>query len=220
MSTVVVADQVRIPSWVNDLESFRRWSRSPDYPERGWVSFLDGEIWVDTNMEQLFSHNRIKTCLTVVLAGLAESEQIGYYFSDRVSLNNEAVNLSTEPGGLYCSFDSLEKKRLRLVEGVEEGFVELEGTPDIVIEVVSSFSVRKDTKILRDLYWRAGIPEYWLIDARKPPLQFDILRRTAKGYVVTRRQRGWLPSKVLGRSFLLESQPDPLGHPQFFLRTQ
>ena len=45
------------------------------YPERGWVSFLDGEIWVDTDMEQLFSHNRVKTCFTIVLGGLAEAIQ-------------------------------------------------------------------------------------------------------------------------------------------------
>jgi hypothetical protein len=50
MSTIVIADQVRIPSWVSDQESFRRWSRSDDYPEKGWVSFRDGEIWVDPHI--------------------------------------------------------------------------------------------------------------------------------------------------------------------------
>jgi Uma2 family endonuclease len=218
MSTVVVADQVRIPSWVNDLESFRRWSRSDDYPERGWVSFLEGEIWVDTNMEQLFTHNRVKTCYTVVLGGLVEAEESGYYFSDRASLSNETANLSTESDGTFCSFGAIRDKRVTLVEGVEEGFVEIEGTPDMVMEIVSTNSVRKDTKVLRGLYWRAGIPEYWLIDARKTPLQFDILRWTERGYSATRRKDGWLKSRVFGRFFLLETRPDRLGHPQFFLR--
>src|SRR5207249_7134100 len=104
MTTVVVADRVRIPSWVNDLESFRRWARSDGYPERGWVSYLQGEIWVDTSMEQLFSHNRVKTCYTVVLGGIAETEQAGYWFSDRVALSHEGASLSTAPDGCYCSF--------------------------------------------------------------------------------------------------------------------
>src|SRR5262249_47411770 len=147
MSTVVVADQVRIPSWVNDLESFRRWSRSDDYPDRGWVSFLDSEIWVDTSMEQLFTHNRVKTRFTVVLAGIAESEELGYYFSDRAFLSNEAANLATEADGTFCSFGAIADKRVSLVEGVEEGHVEIEGTPDMVLEVVSTRSVRKDTKV-------------------------------------------------------------------------
>jgi Uma2 family endonuclease len=218
MSTVVIAEQVRIPSWVNDLEAFRRWARSDDYPERGWVSFLDGEIWVDTHMEQLFSHNRVKTAFTIALGGLADSEQLGYYFSDRASLSNERVNLATEPDGSFCSFDAVQKKRVILVEGVEEGFVEIDGAPDMVLEVVSTYSVRQDTKVLRRLYWKAGITEYWLVDARKKALQFDILRWTERGYAATRRRDGWLKSKVFGRSFLLESRPDRLGNPQYTLR--
>ena len=218
MSTVVVADQVRIPSWVNDLESFRRWSRSDDYPEQGWVSFLDGEIWVDTHMEQLFSHNRVKTQFAVVLGGLVENEGLGYYFSDRAALSNEPANLSTEADGTFCSFGGIESGRVRLVEGVEEGHVEIEGTPDMVLEVVSTRSIRKDTKKLRGLYWRAGVPEYWLVDARKTPLQFDVLRWTERGYSATRRKQGWLRSKVFRRAFLLETKPDRLGHPQFVLR--
>src|SRR6516165_6168127 len=157
MSVIVIADQVRIPSWVSDLESFRRWSRSDDYPERGWVSFLDGEIWVDMSMEQLFTHNRVKTEFTVVLGGLLKHEELGYYFSDRVLLTNESANLSTEPDGTFCSFRAIQDKRIFLVEGLEEGHVEIEGAPDMVLEVVSRYSVRKDTKILRNLYWRTGI---------------------------------------------------------------
>ena len=218
MSVIVIADQVRIPSWVSDLESFRRWSRSDDYPERGWVSFLDGEIWVDMSMEQLFTHNRVKTEFTVVLGGLLKHEELGYYFSDRVLLTNESANLSTEPDGTFCSFRAIQDKRIFLVEGLEEGHVEIEGAPDMVLEVVSRYSVRKDTKLLRNLYWRTGIPEYWLVDARKAPVQFDILRWGERGYSATRRQKGWLKSKVFGRSFLLETEPDRLGHPQFFLR--
>lgn len=218
MSTIVIADQVRIPSWVNDLESFRRWSRSDDYPERGWISFFDGEIWVDMDMEQLFFHNRVKTQFAIVLGGLVEGEELAYYFSDRAPLINESANLATEPDGTFCSFGAIENKRVNLVEGLEEGHVEMEGTPDMVLEVVSRHSVRKDTKILRKLYWCAGIPEYWLVDARKPPLQFDILSWTERGYSATRRRQGWLKSKVFARSFLLETKPDRLGNPQFFLR--
>ncbi len=218
MSTVVISDQVRIPSWVSDLGSFRRWSQSDDYPEKGWVSFLDGEIWVDTHMEQLFTHNQVKTEFTVVLAGLVKREERGYYFSDRTALSNKEANLSTEPDGTFCSFAAVEDRRVRLVEGVQGGYVEIEGSPDMVLEVVSTYSIRKDTKILRYLYSCAGIPEYWLIDARKTPLQFDILRWTERGYSAARRRQGWLKSKVFGQSFLLETKTDRLGHPQFLLR--
>ena len=74
------------------------------------------------------------------------------------------------------------------MEGAVKGFKEFEGTPDMVLEVVSATSVRKDTEILRDLYWRAGIQEYWLVDARGDEPLFSILRHTARGYAATCRR--------------------------------
>jgi Uma2 family endonuclease len=168
-------------------------------------------------MEQLFSHNRIKTHLTAVLALLIEREHLGYFFSDRTAFANKAADLATEPDGTFVSYAAITTGRLRLVKGKTLGYVELEGTPDMVLEVISKKSVTKDTKILRRLYWQAGVPEYWLIDARKDVVQFDILRWTERGYITTRRHEGWLKSKVFGRFFQLETKPDPLGHPKFFL---
>jgi Uma2 family endonuclease len=39
----------------------------------------------------------------------------------------------------------------------------------MVLEVVSASSVEPDTQTLRELYWAAGIKEYWLVDARGGP---------------------------------------------------
>jgi Uma2 family endonuclease len=220
MCAVVVSDQVRIPSWVSDLGTFRRWAKSDSYPERGWVSFLDGEVWVDPHVEQLFTHNLVKTCYTVSVGGLIETEDRGYYFSDRCLLSNEIANLSTEPDGTFCSWQAVKEGLVRLVEGEEEGFVELEGSPDMALEIVSAYSVRKDRVILRDLYWRAKVTEYWLVDVRRVPIQFDILRWTHRGYVATRRKLGWVRSKVLEHSFLLEANSDRLGHPRYLLRVE
>lgn len=220
MSEVNVADQVCIPSSICDLESFREWAKSEDYPERGWVSFLDGVVWVDMSMEQLFTHNRAKTCYSNVLSPIVENEELGYYFSDRVSLANVLANLSTEPDGMFCSFEGIKEGRVELVEAAGEGYVEISGTPEMVLEVVSRYSVRKDTDVLRDLYHRAEIPEYWLVDVRKEPIQFDILRLNGRGYVATRKQKGWIKSRVFGRSFLLETKADRLGNPRYFLRVE
>jgi Uma2 family endonuclease len=62
------------------------------------------------------------------------------------------------------------------------------------------------------------VPEYWLVDVRKPPIQFDILRWTNRGYVTTRRKDGWVRSRVLEHAFLLEVEQDRLGHPRYLLR--
>jgi len=217
MGAVVIADKVRIPAWVVDLESFRRWARSEEFPDRGRFSYLRGEVWVDLSMEQLFSHNQVKTEYTVVVGGLVRSVNLGYFFSDRTSLSNPSADLFTEPDGLFVSWEALRSGRIRLVEGAEEGFVELEGTPDMVLEIISPTSVRKDTVVMRELYWHAGIAEFWLVDARGQAPRFEILRHTPEGYVATEAVDGFLPSAVFGKAFQLTQQTDPLGHPHFTL---
>ena len=101
------------------------------------------------------------------------------------------------------------------MERESQGIMELEGTPDQVLEVVSKTSVRKDTVLLRDLYFKAGIPEYWLVDARKSPARFDIYRHTADGYVATRRRDGWLKSAVFGKQFRFVESKDRFGDPAY-----
>ena len=220
MVPIIMEEIGQIPPDIVDLESFRRWSRSRGDAQRGWVSFLNGEIWVDTSMEQPFVHNRVKTQLTIMLGGLVEGKELGYYFSDGVLLSNEEANLSTEPDGSFCSFAAIESERVSLVEGTKVGYVEIEGTPDMVLEVVSRSSVDKDTVVLRQAYAEAGIREYWLVDGRQEPLRFDILRRSARGYVASRKRSGWLRSEVFDRWFRLTQQPGSDGFPLFTLDMQ
>jgi hypothetical protein len=169
------------------------------------------------SLEQCFSHNQVKTKFIMKLGTLVESAQLGYFCADGQHLSHPDADLSAQPAGIFASWDSVRSGRVRLIEGATEGYVDLEGTPDMVLEIVSPKSVRKDTAVLRDLYWRAGIPEYWLVDARGESPRFDIFRRTARGYVATRRQDGWLKSAVFGRAFQLTRQTDPLGHPLYTL---
>jgi hypothetical protein len=122
MTAIVLATgQGRIPGWVKNLKSFRRWAKSKDFPRVGWFSYLDGELWVDTSMEQLITHNRAKTQYTVVVGGFVEKEELGYYFSDRALLTNRLAGLSTEPAGLFVSFDSLTGGRAKLVKSSADG---------------------------------------------------------------------------------------------------
>jgi Uma2 family endonuclease len=214
---VVERDSVSIPAWVDDLESFRRWARSDEFPEAGRICFLDGEVWVDMSKEQAFWHNQVKGEFTLVLYGLVKKLRLGRYVTDGMRLSNELANFSSVPDGLFASTETFRNSQLRLVEGVEEDYVELQGTPDLVLEIVSTGSVEKDTKRLRDLYWRAGIPEYWIVDVRGERLSFEILRHTAKGYVATRNVGGWLKSSVFGKSFRLTRRTDEDGNPEYEL---
>ena len=90
----------------------------------------------------------------------------------------------------------------------------------MTIEIVSKTSQRKDKELLRELYWKAGIAEYWLVDALNDPAQFDILVHTSTGYSLTPNDDGWVKSSVLEREFRLVKGADPLGHPQFVVEVR
>jgi Uma2 family endonuclease len=98
--------------------------------------------------------------------------------------------------------------------------LEVIGSPDMVLEVVSPSSRQKDTVILRDLYWRAGVREYWLAERRHQDVTFDILRHGARGYSAARKQAGWVKSSLLGRSFKLIREPDDEAGPVYTLAVQ
>jgi Uma2 family endonuclease len=202
---------------VVDHATFRRWRASADVPEKAArICYLHGELWVDLSTEQYFWHNQVKTEITQLLYRLARDNRLGRFFSDGVLLTNTAAVLSCEPDGMFVSMESFEAERVWFVEGAKAGYLEMEGTPDMVLEVVSDSSVEKDTVTLLDLYHRAGVPEYWLVDAREG-VRFDILRRTSKRYVATRKQKGWVKSSIFGRSFRLTEQADATGNPEYTL---
>ena len=213
-------DRVEIPNWVDDLEAFRRWSDDDAFPEIGQISFLKGDVWVDMSKEQLFDHNDVKSEINMALRALVKGERLGRYFSDGAFLSNEAADVANQPDGMFIAKLSVQQRRVQVVEGKRHGHVELKGTPDMVLEVVSDSSVEKDTMILRQAYAEAGIPEYWLIDARQEPARFDILRRTERGYVASRKRSGWLRSDVFDRWFRLTEQLGDDDFPSFTLDVQ
>jgi Uma2 family endonuclease len=216
MNTIVLYDDsVDIPDGISDLSGFRRWVHSDDFPETGRICFLDGRVWVDMSKEQVFTHNQLKQEFNLVIGSLVKSQRLGRFFPDGVLLTNDQAQLACQPDGTFVSVQSLKLGLARLVKGEKEGFLELDGTPDMVLEIVSASSVEKDKEILFDLYWRAGITEYWLVDARADRLGFDIFRYDARGYVATRKHGGWLKSSVFGRSFRLAQHLYEMGNPEY-----
>jgi Uma2 family endonuclease len=217
MNAIVISEQARIPTWVADLDSFRRWARSEAFPEHGQFSYLNGDLWVDLSMERA-AHNQIKEAIAFAVTLMIKERRLGLYFGDGMLLTNLDASLATEPDGMFLSNEALEAGRVALEEGGDSQ--EVLGTPDMVLEVVSKTSVRKDTVVLRDLYWKAGIPEYWLVETRDNRAQLDILRYTSSKYVTTRKQGGWVKSGLFGRSFRLTPEQTLHGVPRYSLASR
>jgi Uma2 family endonuclease len=211
------AQQISVPVQVTDLEAFRRWTDSDDFPDDVRIWWLKGEVWIDMSNEQIFTHVRVKTEITTVLHLLAKQEQLGLYFTDGLLLSNFAADISGNPDGLFLSTVTLASDRIRLIEGRDGGFTELQGSPDMVLEIISKSSVNKDDVVLRQAYWEADVSEYWIVDVRKEAIRFDILRCAKRGYTTTRKQDGWVKSAVFGKSFRLVLRAGLGGHPDYSL---
>jgi hypothetical protein len=181
--------QVDVPDWVVDIESFRRWTDADDFPEQGRIWWLRGKVWIDMSQEQIFRHLMVKNEFTFVLTGLVKAGRLGLLIPDGLLLSNFAADISGNPDATFISTTTLGSDRVRLIEGKRGDYTEVQGSPDMVLEVVSPSSVKKHTDVLRQGYWYAGVREYWLVDARKEPLQFDILRHTARGYAAAQAGR-------------------------------
>jgi Uma2 family endonuclease len=205
-----------VPEGITDIQSFRHWMDQDDFPETGNIWWLKGAVWADMSKEQIFTHADVKLEITSVLRVLAKSEKIGRVLPDGVLLTNFAGDFSGKPDGIFISNNSIDARKVVYIEGRETGYTEIQGSPDIVLEIVSRSSIGKDNVTLRQACWEAEIPEYWLVDVRNEPLQFDILRRTARGYSATRKKDGWVKSTVLVKSFRL-LQTVERGHPSFTL---
>lgn len=221
MSTVCLDTEIlTFPDSGCGLDEFRRWALSDESPNHAPVFYLAGEVWIDLSKEQIFSHNQVKLEFTCVLGTVAKKKRLGSYCSDGMLLSNAEADLSGKPDGIFVANDSFRSGKVLLIEGAESGFVEMEGSPDMVLEVVSDSSVEKDTELLKELYWKAGIREYWLVDARGERLEFDIFRRTSRGYLATPKTGGWMTSVVFKQSFRLTRRIDELGHPEFTLKSR
>ncbi len=217
IADIVINGSVHIPPWVADHDSFRRWACSENFPQRGQFFFLDGEFWVDLSMETLV-HNQIKGVIGAVLTVLALNEALGRYLGDRMMLANLAVGLSCEPDGMFISEAAIAEGRAKLEDGNES--LEVTGTPDMALEVISKTSIEKDTITLKDLYAKAGIAEYWLVDSTAQTPELVIMRLVARRYVTARKDNGWVKSNVFKRSFRLTSKLDVNKLAQFNLETK
>ncbi len=145
------------------------------------------------------------------------STRLGRYFGDGMQLSIPAVDLTTVPDGMFITYDTFSSRRIQEVTSAHQvGVVEFEGVPDMVLEVVSTSSVEKDTVTLPTLYARAGIVEFWRVDARNE-LTFEIFRLVGGVYQPTLQPDGWWWSDLFGRSFRLSQGTDPAGKPEFDL---
>lgn len=208
-SLTPAADPLRIPASARALDGFRRWARSPEFPETGRIDYLAGELEVEMSPEDLYTHGAPKAEIAAALQELIARSGLGAVFVDRARVTVPEAGesgLSAEPDVTVVLWETLDSGRVREIPsagGAAGRFIELQGPPDLIVEVVSDGSVTKDRERLPALYAAAGVPELWLVDARGAAIDFRIYDLAGSRYQEVARRGEWLTSPLLEREVRL-----------------
>ncbi|MBM82895.1 MAG: hypothetical protein CMJ78_20220 [Planctomycetaceae bacterium] len=205
--------EVTIPETAgHSLSSFRHWVQSDVFPDQGRYTYFQRELYADMSPERARSHHNVKARITATLTESVDTHDLGELLPDGQWITHDEADLSTEPDEAFASWETLESGRLRLIKSIDnEDGIELVGTPDWVLEVVSASSFKKDTQILQGAYHAAGIREYWLVAARSDVISFKILQWRQDGYAIAEATDGWSYSAVFDREFQLERFRNRIG---------
>lgn len=201
MASIFLAEeQLEIPLEIGTLSEFREWTLSPEFPEKGRIDYIDGTIEVDMSPENVFFHGTIKVEFAAEILSRVKELKLGHVLCDCSRVSNVSASLSVKPDILVIAQESIDSGRVQLMpaaSGVADSYVEIEGSPDLVVEIVSDGSEHKDTKRLKAAYFQAGVREYWIVDVRDDELVLQILCRGRDRYEPAAVAADWAASGSL-----------------------
>lgn len=140
-------------------EEYLDWADEDEHAE--WV---DGEVTVFMPLSIL--HQRLLSFLHVLLSLYVRRLDLGEVLMAPVEMRIRGGRSSREPDLLF-----VEKAHAGRVDPVR-----VDGPADLVVEIVSETSVRRDREEKRRDYETAGIPEYWILDPRPGHRRAEFLR--------------------------------------------
>lgn len=145
-------------------EEYLAWVDEDTHAE--WV---DGEVVV--HMPPLDVHQTILNFVNRLLAEYIEFEELGTIFIAPFEMRLLSQKSARQPDIFVITNESLGRMS-------RERF---EGPADLVVEIVSRDSVRRDRQDKFREYQEAGVREYWVIDSRPGRNRADFYRLDDKG---------------------------------------
>jgi len=137
-------------------------------PEDKRYEILDGELYMVPAPN--IKHQRVSRELEAVLLQHTKQNSLGevFYAPCDVILSEENV---LQPDILF-----VRKERLGIIREAN-----LQGPPDIVIEILSERTRSKDLEVKKKIYAQFGVPEYWIVDPEADTA--EVLVWSELGYV-------------------------------------
>lgn len=145
-------------------EEYLDWSDEDTFAE--WV---DGEVIVFMPVKRI--HQDIVDFLAALLINFVQLLKLGHIATAPIEMKVTPGGSSRKPDILFIAQENLE----RLTED------RLAGPADLIVEVISEDSVRRDRSDKFKEYQEAGVREYWIIDPRPGKQRADFYRLNDAG---------------------------------------
>ncbi len=137
-------------------------------PENGLrYEIIKGELLMTPAPRPL--HQEVSLNLTYVLHQFVRKNQLGKVYEAPIDVNLPGLASPVQPDLLFIASDRLDIIKDRFIEG----------PPDLIMEILSSGSEIHDRRTKFELYARAGVREYWLVDPDRRAIEIYVLRGQA-----------------------------------------
>ncbi len=163
------------------------WADAQLMPEDGKLyEAIDGELYVTP--PPTLRHQWIAANLMAELHRLLAAPGHGWLFFAPTGVEFPETEEGVQPDIVFISKD---RRELLTKPGVS-------GPPDLVIEIVSPSTAKRDRSIKKKLYKRQGVPQYWIVDPETDAVEvWDF----AAGEEEPSRHVRHLPVRLGGRDY-------------------
>ncbi len=163
------------------------WADVQLMPEDGKLyEAIDGELYVTP--PPVLRHQWISINLTAALLRLLVEPGYGWLFSAPTGVEFPETEEGVQPDIIFISRD---RRELLTKPGVS-------GPPDLVIEIGSPSTAKRDRSIKKKLYKRQGVPQYWIVDPETDAVEvWDFVAGASEPSRYARR----LPVRLGGRDY-------------------
>ena len=115
-----------------------------------------------------FGHVNVTANLVTIINGYARINKLGMAFADNFDVHFPDGNVF-QPDFIFISAENA-----KLLFQSKDNTIH--GVPDMVAEIFSRSTMKRDVGIKKDVYERNGVKEYWIIDPWSENIQVYLLR--------------------------------------------
>jgi Uma2 family endonuclease len=188
----------------------------PRMTEEEFVAWCDEDTkaeWVDGKIivppPANLQHVDLAGFLNCILRGFATSRSLGAVYGPELQVRFASLRRRRVPDLLFVSTE-----RMNILK-----YTEVDGAPDLIVEIVSPDSPARDWREKYLEYETAGVREYWVVDPMSRRFEGYVLDAEGR-YTLIEEKEGIVHSAVLAGFFLKPAWlwQEPLPNPLEVLR--